>query len=270
MKKYSIREFADTFGISADALRYYEKNHLLETKRNAENTYRYYTDEDCQTIMNIKMLRSLGFSVKEIRENRWSVADGSMEQIIRARQAEMERQMVWLKLSSEKLRYYAETAEHIGKKEFRLGRVPVNRSFCFYSQMLDDDLTKPGNPASVTFPLFEHMPVSMPAQIIEGMDTRLPSYRSGLLLESEHCRMLSAEQEMDGRIELADCVRVIAAFSLSAPLERDAEIYADIFSYSAELGVKVKNSAVGIIIPVPRNQDISFLDIYLPILEEGK
>ncbi len=62
-----IQEFAKKVGLNAQTIRYYEKIGLLTTKRNKENLYRIYTDEDIKRILFIKKLKTLHFSLKEIK-----------------------------------------------------------------------------------------------------------------------------------------------------------------------------------------------------------
>ena len=50
-KTFRIGELSKLFGVSTDAIRYYEKVGILNPKRNAENNYRYYTLDDVRKIL---------------------------------------------------------------------------------------------------------------------------------------------------------------------------------------------------------------------------
>ena len=63
----TIGEMAKLFDVSTDTLRYYEQEGLLQSQRNSENGYRYYSYEDLFVFMDILLFRSLGIAVKEIR-----------------------------------------------------------------------------------------------------------------------------------------------------------------------------------------------------------
>lgn len=63
----NIKQVEHEVGISADNLRYYEKEGLLCPKRSDTNNYRYYSQEDIDLLKNIKYLRMLGVSVSKIR-----------------------------------------------------------------------------------------------------------------------------------------------------------------------------------------------------------
>ena len=67
MKTYSIGEFANTFGVSADLLRYYEKKGLITPHRNKENNYRYYTDADIFSLQQACVMRSIDVPLRELK-----------------------------------------------------------------------------------------------------------------------------------------------------------------------------------------------------------
>ncbi len=66
---YKISQFSKISGLTIKALRYYDSEDILKpSTRNVENQYRYYNDDDLQKAQLIKLLRSLDFSIMEIRE----------------------------------------------------------------------------------------------------------------------------------------------------------------------------------------------------------
>lgn len=66
---YRISQFSKISGLTVKALRYYDKEGILEPSfRNEENQYRYYDDDNLKKAMLIKYLRSLDFSIIEIKE----------------------------------------------------------------------------------------------------------------------------------------------------------------------------------------------------------
>ena len=64
-KYYKIGEIAKLYGISIDALRYYEDLGLIAPKRGS-NGYRYYSINHIQKLNTIRDLRAIGFSMEEI------------------------------------------------------------------------------------------------------------------------------------------------------------------------------------------------------------
>ena len=57
MKRYSIHSVAELLGISADAIRLYEKEGLVKPLRDEKNGYRYYENEQIHKIMGIHLYR---------------------------------------------------------------------------------------------------------------------------------------------------------------------------------------------------------------------
>ena len=55
-------------GLSIDAIRFYEKQRLLERPRRSEGGFRLFSAEDVERIRFIRRTQQLGFSLLEIRE----------------------------------------------------------------------------------------------------------------------------------------------------------------------------------------------------------
>lgn len=67
-KTYSIKETAEIFNITKNKLRFYEKKGLLSPRRDAENNYRYYNEEDIIKLQTILTYRILNMSIEDIRD----------------------------------------------------------------------------------------------------------------------------------------------------------------------------------------------------------
>ncbi len=70
----NIKEIEERSGLSRANIRYYEQEGLLAPARR-ENKYRDYSEEDLETLLRIALLRSLGFSLEEIRTLQSGEAD---------------------------------------------------------------------------------------------------------------------------------------------------------------------------------------------------
>lgn len=66
-KRYTIHEVARLLGISADAIRLYEKEGLVAPQRDPRNGYRYYEFEQIQRIMGVSLYRQMDIGIPEIR-----------------------------------------------------------------------------------------------------------------------------------------------------------------------------------------------------------
>ena len=63
-----INEVEALVNITKKNIRFYEEQGLLSPQRNTENGYRNYSEEDVQTLRQIKLLRKLGVPIEEIRQ----------------------------------------------------------------------------------------------------------------------------------------------------------------------------------------------------------
>lgn len=65
---YKIKELATLFGITTQAIRYYEKEGILTpSKRDDVSGYRYYSNYEVNQLAQILQLRELGFHIGQIR-----------------------------------------------------------------------------------------------------------------------------------------------------------------------------------------------------------
>ena len=62
-----INEVEHIVGLSKKSIRYYEENGLLNPKRNKENDYRIYDEQDINKLKVIKFLRELGVPIRELK-----------------------------------------------------------------------------------------------------------------------------------------------------------------------------------------------------------
>ncbi len=85
MIRVKINEVEALVGITKKNIRFYEEQGLLNPKRNIENSYRDYGDEEIHTLRRIKLMRKLGVPIEEIRLMLYgthTVADGIRRHLI--------------------------------------------------------------------------------------------------------------------------------------------------------------------------------------------
>ena len=63
---YLIKQAAALSGVSVHTLHHYDRIGLL-VPRKGENGYRYYTEEDLETLQSILFYKYLGFSLNDTR-----------------------------------------------------------------------------------------------------------------------------------------------------------------------------------------------------------
>ena len=86
-----IGEIAEFFGVSRKAMRLYEKKGIIKpVKVDASNGYRYYSVEQVQQLNALLELKTLGFSLDEIK----MVIDGKAEKELLLKMLE-KKQQAW-------------------------------------------------------------------------------------------------------------------------------------------------------------------------------
>lgn len=66
--KYLIGDVAKMLDISAETIRFYEKEGLIAPQKDEKNNYRYYSINDITQLNDILFLRELGLGIKDIKE----------------------------------------------------------------------------------------------------------------------------------------------------------------------------------------------------------
>ena len=110
---YTIHDVAALLGLSADAIRLYEKNDLVHPIRDEQNGYRYYDFDKIHRIMGISLYRQLGVSIADIKE---LIKDDSFSEIIDDFSrliADNEREINRLNILNEKLQYMKQHLDHL-------------------------------------------------------------------------------------------------------------------------------------------------------------
>ena len=80
-----INEVESLVGITKKNIRFYEAEGLLAPRRNSENGYRDYGEEEVETLRRIKLLRKLGVPLEEIRQMQTgvhTVGDGMRRHLV--------------------------------------------------------------------------------------------------------------------------------------------------------------------------------------------
>ena len=79
-----INEVEALVGITKKNIRFYEEQGLLTPRRNSENGYRDYGEEEVAVLRQIKLLRKLGVPLEEIRQMQagGTVADGMRRHLV--------------------------------------------------------------------------------------------------------------------------------------------------------------------------------------------
>ncbi len=65
---YTVKQAAEQIGISSESIRYYTREGFVEPRRDSNNGYRYYSNEDIRLIAFIRKAKTYGLTIHEIRD----------------------------------------------------------------------------------------------------------------------------------------------------------------------------------------------------------
>jgi DNA-binding transcriptional MerR regulator len=116
----TIADAAERTGLTAHALRYYERDGLMLGVNRARSGHRRYTEHDLSWIELITKLRATGMPIREIRRYAQLVRDGSDN--------ELERQDLLARHRERVRQSLAETTEHL---------VALDRKIAYYAGEID-------------------------------------------------------------------------------------------------------------------------------------
>lgn len=121
MKRYKIHEVAEQLGISASAIRYYEKMGLISPVKDPENGYRTFDQYDIYRLWNIIYYREFGLGLEDIRRLRHSNSWDSVNALVKNHKAETMRRIEKEKRQLGAWSYY----ERLLYKANRAGQPPM-------------------------------------------------------------------------------------------------------------------------------------------------
>jgi len=65
---FTVKQVAEQIGISSESIRYYTREGFVEPRRDMNNGYRYYSNNDIHLIEFIRKAKTYGLTIHEIRE----------------------------------------------------------------------------------------------------------------------------------------------------------------------------------------------------------
>ncbi len=94
-------EFADIFGVNKQTMFHYDKVGIFRPESEGENGYRYYSRSQMETFSLILMLRELGVSIPEIKDQIQSSSPDAFVELLDEKRSELEERIEHLKWAGE-------------------------------------------------------------------------------------------------------------------------------------------------------------------------
>lgn len=192
MKRYKIGQFAKEMGVTQDLIKHYEKYGIVVPEKDEESHYRYYSIRQGERLIESKLYRNLGFSIRES-------ADLILNQDLANIRAGLAQKRTELEEEAARLARYA---QHIGELEractafdapdgaWRIGELS---GFYFLKQTENQGFSQGEDVQSRVNQWLEHIPITfqalrMPGQAVRG---EIPiRYQWGVGLTAEQARAL--------------------------------------------------------------------------------
>lgn len=127
--KISIGTLSRAFGLSDEALRFYEKKGLLHPRRENGNGYRVFELADIQRISNIQRLKSQGFTLEEIQRVYSTGGERELAGLYGSKIREMERKIAYDRHVLARMRTTARTLKTAQKQLMQPQRVSLGRVY---------------------------------------------------------------------------------------------------------------------------------------------
>ena len=105
MRTYRIGKLVKETGVTQDTLKFYEKQGIL-TSDKKDSGYRYYSVPECGTVMQIRYLRQLGFTVKEVSDMMKNASSGDIVNMVEQKIQDTDKSIHKLNRTKEALKSY--------------------------------------------------------------------------------------------------------------------------------------------------------------------
>lgn len=262
-KQYSIHQIAELLGISADAIRLYEKEGMVKPVR-SDNGYRWYGVTQIHRIMGISLYRQLGVGLSEIRRL-FQVEDfAGLSEEFGALIESNEKDIEMLRQKVQKLRFMR---DHIQE---------LNRGMGNYSIR-----TLPGR-----YEIFKNDTGRTDYREMKEILSR-PVFSFGNMCyhidcgDRGHCRSdslqfvirepmmdicpLSPERDRFPRQPESTCIYTVCSLP---ELEHPSWRFEELYEYAAESGIQCKDEAYAFYVYslVNENDIMDFYEIYVPVV----
>ncbi|GAJ99825.1 MerR family transcriptional regulator [Geomicrobium sp. JCM 19055] len=90
---YKTSDLLEMIDVSRDALRYYEKQGILNPRHNEQNNYRQYTDKDIYRLLVTDFYKKRNLSLKEIKTLQQGIEIEELESLLEMKMEELERKI---------------------------------------------------------------------------------------------------------------------------------------------------------------------------------
>lgn len=282
--KYLIGEFADLVGVDADTIRFYEKQGILKSKRNRSNNYRYYTDTDCRALLACRSLRALGFSIRQIQEQKCDPSRTEYCQFLEKKERELLEEERRLRNTREQLAFYRQAANLLQNHPGDVWFTYEQKTYCFFRQT-EEALLRPSVKAAEQLSLLmKRMPLTFQAGIHPlhlfwpPEQTKCPQELSGSHYEYECGLMIEQHMLEDDGLISADSADRIFSWSACCQMilsgkyhsnEMEVAMLRPMVERISSQGYAACGDAIGRLLPTNPRDDHWYILYSIPIVKRA-
>ncbi len=264
--KISIGKLANIFGLTKEALHFYEKKGILEPTRDEANKYRFFTPMDIQKIGSVRKLANLNFTLNEIKDIYGGMSEINVIALFKGKAEDLAREAILKARICERLAADLRLIE-----SYNLSAIPIIERCPEYYRFdfgTIENLVENQKLHTCASQWFSLMPLTAASLKIKGTADILTSYKSnsrGLIIEKRVGDELGIYKDKNvALIPSSPCITIIANFAGNMAedsikkmsdyiRDNNIKICSDIFSVSL---LSYKNE---------RGENITLSKIFYPI-----
>ncbi|MBR5731623.1 MAG: MerR family transcriptional regulator, partial [Firmicutes bacterium] len=124
-EEYKVSELARLLDLTPETIRFYESMGIVMPRHDETNRYRYYLSTDFSRLYNAKMLRSMGFSLTEIKSFFYEKNDLEQREAALAQAERLKVQIKELERQIEVIGVMSEELQDLGRleREFEITQI---------------------------------------------------------------------------------------------------------------------------------------------------
>lgn len=144
-KYMMVGEVAEKMGVSVRTLQYYDKEGLLSPSAQSEGGRRLYTDKDLVTLHQILSLKSLGFSLSDIKERLFSLdTPEDVAKVLEEQANDIRQKIIALTASLAEIEQLREEILQMQEVDFKkyadiIVNLQMKNEFYYVIKQLDDE-----------------------------------------------------------------------------------------------------------------------------------
>lgn len=264
---YSIGEFAKRVGINAQTIRYYEQLGILPSNKDANNNYRKYSDLNVRKLLCVRLYKSLGFPLNDIKQFVQSSSLESIQENLSNRVASLEEEIEALQAIQRQAVFYVQGCTEAREKQGQIWMEQQNSRFYRLRQTSKNALL-PNKNRELHTTMLMNMPRSSMSVCIQReslLTESVPlSYDWGLRIDEGDLRDAALQAKLEYCEAPSFCAVTILALHDGEELCK--QHFAPLLAYLKEQRVLLKGDILGrLLLPEYNGKPTNYIKFFAPV-----